>query len=126
MSASLTRSVRRLTTFVWCLAMVTVLGLGWRAQAEAAMAGVGLAPGTSELRESSEPAPVLGPPPAAGEVGEDTESETFGGDDTVERPDTSWDPLAGPEQAIAASAERFSERSSQALERRQHNRGPPV
>ena len=121
---SFARSVRRLATLMWCLAMVTVLGLGWRADVDERLARGGVGQGAVALDADSGPAPVLGPPLSAGELGEDAESESS--DDNVVHPDPVAHPQAGSQLAIAEPADRLAVRRSQALERHQHNRGPPV
>ena len=122
MITSAPRAVHRLITFAWCLVMVSVLGLGSRASAREPVVELG----ASELRQAPEPDSQFGLPPATSDLVEDAESEkSSGGDDDVST-ESRWalELSSGLLAAVRVSA--LALRSSQAFERRQHNRGPPV
>ena len=114
--------MHRLLTFVWCLVMVAVLGVGSEASAREAVAQLS----ASELRTDPPPDSRFGMPPATGEVGEDAESEEKGGDDNVDRPDSRWGLELSSGLLAATCYGHLALRSSQAFGRRQHNRGPPA
>jgi hypothetical protein len=121
--SSVPRAVHRLATLLWCLVMVFALGVGSTAAAQEQL----VAQVDDALSAEDEEAPVLGPPPSSGEVGEDAESETAsGGDDSAVRGDAGWDPQGSWELVAAVRAERFALRGSQSFERCEHNRGPPA